>query len=183
MSPEPESTHAARKGDVIPLEGRLGTPTQSEEGDEPPHSIYNKREKRWVSSLAAIGAMFSTLTSYIYFPAIVPMSKDLGVSVGLINLSITSYMIVAGVAPAFMGDLADQGGRRPAYILMFTLVVASNIGLALQDSYAALMVLRVVQSAGASGNHPGIRTLIQELTELSQAHTVQHMALWLILRL
>jgi hypothetical protein len=34
---------------------------------------------------------------------------------------------------------------------MFVLVVASNIGLALQDSYPALFVLRMVQNAGASG--------------------------------
>ncbi len=95
--------------------------------------------------------MFSTLSSYIYFPALVSMAADLGVSVALVNLTVTSYMIVAGVAPAFMGDLADQGGRRPAYILMFVLVLASNVGLALQNSYPALFVLRMVQSAGASG--------------------------------
>ena len=115
-----------------------------------PYSIFTHREKRWICSVASFGAMFSTLMSYIYFPAIVPMSKDLGVSVGLINLTVTSYLVVAGIAPAFMGDLADQGGRRPAYILMFTLVLASNIGLALQDSYAALFVLRMLQSSGSS---------------------------------
>ncbi|KAK3343657.1 hypothetical protein B0T25DRAFT_521766 [Lasiosphaeria hispida] len=51
------------------------------------------------------------------------MAADLGVSVALINLTITAYLVVANVAPAFMGDLADQGGRRPAYLLMFVLVV------------------------------------------------------------
>lgn len=118
---------------------------------DPPFSIFTHREKRWISSVASFGAMFSTLSSYIYFPALVPMAADLGVSVALVNLTVTSYMIVAGVAPAFMGDLADQGGRRPAYILMFVLVVASNVGLALQRSYPALFVLRMLQSAGASG--------------------------------
>jgi len=108
--------------------------------------------------MASFGAMFSTLSSYIYFPALVPMAADLGVSVALVNLTVTSYMVIAGVAPAFMGDLADQGGRRPAYILMFVLVVASNVGLALQNSYPALFVLRMVQSAGASGEwHWGLQ--------------------------
>jgi len=124
---------------------------QSGDADEPPFSIFTHREKKWISYVAAFGAMYSVLSSYIYFPALVPMAADLGVSVSLINLTVTSYMIMAGVAPAFMGGLADEGGRRPAYILMFVLVVASNIGLALQHSYAALFVLRMVQSAGASG--------------------------------
>lgn len=123
----------------------------STEPPPPPFSVFTAAEKQWISYIASFGAMFSTLSSYIYFPALVPMANDLGVSVSLVNLTVTSYLIVAGIAPAFMGDIADQGGRRPAYILMFILVAASNIGLALRNSYAALFVLRMVQSAGVSG--------------------------------
>lgn len=50
----------------------------------------------------------------------------------------------------FIGDFADKAGRRPAYILCFTIYVAANIGLALQNDYAALFVLRCLQSAGSS---------------------------------
>lgn len=95
--------------------------------------------------------MFSSLCSYIYYPAITAVAADLGVSVSLVNLTITSYLLVAAVAPAFMGDMADQSGRRPIYILMFTLLISANIGIALQKSYSALFVLRMLQSAGSSG--------------------------------
>ncbi|KAJ0303167.1 uncharacterized protein N0V96_011588 [Colletotrichum fioriniae] len=115
----------------------------AEMAPEEPYSIFTIGEKKWISNVASFGAMFSTLS--------IPMAIDLNVSIALINLTVTSYLIIAGIAPAFMGDIADQGGRRPAYILMFTLVVASNIGLALQNSYPALLILRMVQSAGASG--------------------------------
>ena len=50
----------------------------------------------------------------------------------------------------FIGDFADRTGRRPAYIICFIIYIASNIGLALQDSYAALIVLRCLQSSGIS---------------------------------
>ncbi|KAJ5666954.1 hypothetical protein N7462_011363 [Penicillium macrosclerotiorum] len=50
----------------------------------------------------------------------------------------------------FIGDFADKAGRRPAYILCFTIYIAANIGLALQNNYAALFVLRCLQSAGSS---------------------------------
>lgn len=50
-----------------------------------------------------------------------------------------------------MGDMADNSGRRPVYILMFTLMIAANVGIAVQKAYPALLVLRMVQSAGASG--------------------------------
>jgi multidrug resistance protein len=52
----------------------------------------------------------------------------------------------------FIGDFADRTGRRPAYIICFVIYIASNIGLALQDSYAALIVLRCLQSSGISSS-------------------------------
>ncbi|KAM0415688.1 hypothetical protein ACHAPT_013359 [Fusarium lateritium] len=95
--------------------------------------------------------MFSTLSSYIYYPALTSVAQDLGVSLSLINLTVTSYLIVAGIAPAFLGDMADQSGRRPIYMLMFVLMISANIGIALQRSFPALLVLRMLQSAGSSG--------------------------------
>jgi multidrug resistance protein len=47
--------------------------------------------------------------------------------------------------------MSDRIGRRPAYLLSFTLFIASSIGLALQSNYASLLVLRCVQSCGTSG--------------------------------
>ena len=56
-----------------------------------------------------------------------------------------------GLAPAMIAGFSDTAGRRPAYIICFTLYIAANIGLCLQSNYAALMVLRCLQSAGSSG--------------------------------
>ena len=119
-----------------------------------PYSVFTKNQKRWISTSASFSAMFSTMSSYIYYPALVPVALDLGVSVALVNLSVTTYLIVAAIAPAFMGDMADQAGRRPIFILLFVLMAAANTGIALQTSYAALLVLRMLQSAGASGMTP-----------------------------
>ena len=50
-----------------------------------------------------------------------------------------------------IAGFSDAAGRRPAYIYCFIVYIAANIGLAVQRDYAALMVLRCVQSAGCSG--------------------------------
>jgi multidrug resistance protein len=60
-------------------------------------------------------------------------------------------MIFQGLAPTVFGDLADMAGRRPAYIIAFTIYLGANIGLALQNRYAALFILRCMQSTGSSG--------------------------------
>lgn len=44
-----------------------------------------------------------------------------------------------------------MAGRRPAYVTCFVLYILANIGLALQNSYVALFLLRCLQSSGSSG--------------------------------
>ena len=60
-------------------------------------------------------------------------------------------MILQGLAPSIIGNFGDATGRRPAYIASFAIYLAANIGLATQRSYAALLVLRCLQSMGSSG--------------------------------
>ncbi|KAB5582349.1 major facilitator superfamily domain-containing protein [Coniochaeta sp. 2T2.1] len=114
-------------------------------------SIFTTPQKRFIVLLASIAGAFSTLCSYIYYPALVPIAAELGVSITLVNLTIASYLVVAAIAPAIMGSMADQSGRRPIYMLMFALFIGANVGIALQTSFPALLVLRMLQSAGSSG--------------------------------
>ncbi|KAI4100261.1 MAG: hypothetical protein L6R37_005581 [Teloschistes peruensis] len=119
--------------------------------DEGKYSNFTKAQKRWIIGLVAFAGMFSPMSSFIYYPAIHTIALDLGVTITLVNLTITSYMVVSGITPAFVGGLADSLGRRPIYIATFLVYLAANIGLALQRSYPALLVLRMLQSAGGSG--------------------------------
>ena len=115
------------------------------------YSIFTKAQKRWIVFMIACSSVFSPLSSFIYYPAISSIAEDLGVSIELINITITSYMMVSGIAPAIIGDIADIFGRRPAYILILTVYLAANLGLGAQKSYAVLLTLRMVQSFGSSG--------------------------------
>ena len=120
------------------------------QSDTRPYSSFSRRQKTYISSIASCSAMFSGLSSFIYYPAITAISRSLDVSVELVNLTITSYQVVSGIAPSILGDLADQSGRRPVCILAFMIYFLANLGLAIQSSYATLIVLRCFQSAGAS---------------------------------
>jgi len=116
-----------------------------------PYTIFTKLQKRWIVLLVAFAGMFSPLSSFIYYPAITSIARDLNTTVELINLTITSYMIVSGITPAIVGDAADMIGRRPVYVFTFAVYCAANVGLAVQRLYPALVVLRMVQSFGGSG--------------------------------
>jgi sugar phosphate permease len=115
------------------------------------YSVFTKREKHIAVFLITFAATFSPLSSFIFFPAINALSTSLKVSVEKINLTVTSYMIVAGLAPAIVGDLADMTGRRNVYLITLLIYAGANIGLALQNSWIALFLLRMMQSAGGAG--------------------------------
>lgn len=133
------------------LESQPETPeTNTINSAEPPYSIFSKRKRVFIIIMATICASVSPLSGNIYFPALNVLSAELHVSSSLINISLTTYMVFQGLAPAFMGDLADSAGRRPAFVIGFIIYIGACIGLALQTSFAALLVLRCLQSTGSS---------------------------------
>ncbi|KND92947.1 Quinidine resistance protein 2 [Tolypocladium ophioglossoides CBS 100239] len=101
--------------------------------------------------MVTVSSVISPMTANLYFPALNEVATDLDVSVSLINFTITTYMVFQGLSPTIFGDFGDMAGRRPAFIVAFLIYLFANIGLALQRDYAALMVLRCLQSAGSSG--------------------------------
>jgi MFS family permease len=125
--------------------------TQPVESPIARYSVFSRWQKRYIVGLIALAGWFSTLSSFIYYPAITLIAKDLQTSIARINLTITSYMIVSAIAPAIAGDAADLYGRRPLYIVTLGMYLVANTGIALQSSFVGLLLLRMLQSAGISG--------------------------------
>ncbi|KAK6953872.1 hypothetical protein Daesc_003834 [Daldinia eschscholtzii] len=142
--------------------------TLSRVSSGPPYSVFSPSMIRWIVFMNCISAFISPITANIYFPAIPSLSRDLGVSVGQINLTLTTYMIFQGLAPTFFGDFADVAGRRPAFIIAFTFYLGANIGLALQRNYAALLILRMLQSGGSSGTLALVYAVVADIAPTSQ---------------
>ena len=115
------------------------------------YSAFTDPQKKWIVIIAGMAGWFSTTSSFIYFPAIPFLAHDLGVSIEYINLTVTSYLIASGIFPSIVGSAADYYGRRSVFIVALAVYVAVNVGLALQSSFAALVTLRMVQSAAIAG--------------------------------
>lgn len=143
------------------IQGTLQPTNDQQTTHEQPFTVFSVWQRRWIVLLSAFAGMFSPMSSFIFYPAITAISDGLNVSIGLVNLAITTYMIVSGIAPALLGNAADTLGRRPIYILALVVYLGANVGLAHQNSFPALLVLRMLQSAGSSG---GLLRLTQEST-------------------
>jgi hypothetical protein len=135
------------------------------------YTTFSSRERHAIATMVCLAGFFSPISAFIFFPAIPYLSKDLGVSVEALNLTITGFLVVQAIIPSVLGDLADQVGRRPTYLLVLTVYFLASIGLTAQKSYAGLFVLRMFQSAGSSGSDQ-IAALTHEtpLTSTSNAN-------------
>ncbi|KAH1556013.1 hypothetical protein KXX57_002011 [Aspergillus fumigatus] len=144
MSDEKQQQNDAREA--------IAKETQASQNVSPKDfSVFTTNEKRAIILMGSLAGFFSPLSSSIYFPALDTIASSLQVSITKINLTVTTYLLLQGASPMLIAGFSDKVGRRPAYIICFTIYIAANIGLSLQNSYAALMVLRCIQSAGSSG--------------------------------
>lgn len=114
------------------------------------YSAYTVLQKRWIVSLGASVGWFSTSSSFIFFPIIPFLARDLHESTERINLTVTSYLVASGVFPSIIAGLSDVYGRKPVFVTALGAYVAVNIGLALQRSFAVLLGLRLLQAAAIS---------------------------------
>ncbi|KAH8119867.1 MFS general substrate transporter [Phellopilus nigrolimitatus] len=117
-----------------------------------PYSVFVHWERWAIVAMVGLAGIFSPLTANIYFPAIPTIADAFHESIENINLTVTVYMIVQGLAPSVWGSVADRKGRRPSFILCLIILMLSCIGLALvpTSAYWLLMVLRCVQAAGSA---------------------------------
>lgn len=120
----------------------------ADEPDSEPYTIFSHSEKYALSLLASFLAFFSSIAVPIYLPALTELEDYFNVTTEKINLTIVTYSIFQGVAPAFWGPLADRFGRRPIYPLCLITYIGANIGLAMAKSYGMLLGFRALQAAG-----------------------------------
>lgn len=175
--PSPENIHTANEAHPeVEKETENETPNDSPEAltktgttlSQKPYTSFSTAQKWFIVSMATAASFFSPLSGQIYFPVLPVLTQNYHLSQTLLNISVTTYMIFQGLAPSFMGTFSDASGRRPAYILAFIIYTAANIGLALQNSYAALLVLRCLQSAGSSGTVSFGYGVIADVTTTSE---------------
>ncbi|KAI3201028.1 hypothetical protein DTO027I6_6131 [Penicillium roqueforti] len=115
-----------------------------------PYHVFPRSRKLLIVCIVSSAAIFSPLSSNIYFPALSDIANQLDISISLATLAITIYMIVQGVAPSFWGSFSDALGRRVIFIGTFGVYIISNIALAVSTNYGELMAFRALQAAGSA---------------------------------
>ena len=115
-----------------------------------PCSIFTRRHKRLLTSILILAMLASPLTATIYLLLLPLLAVQFNVSIRSINLTITIYVLFQAVSPLLLATASDSFDRRAIYLATYAIYTVASLGLALKrHSYAALLILRVLQSLGA----------------------------------
>jgi MFS transporter, DHA1 family, multidrug resistance protein len=123
---------------------------------------------RMVLILGALTA-FSSMSIDMYLPAFPQMSRDLGVPLGMVQLSISAFLFGSAAGQLFYGPLADRYGRRRPLLCGLSLYVASTIGCALVQTGEGLLFWRVVMAVGGGAGMVISRAVVRDLYNTSEA--------------
>ena len=116
----------------------------------PYHAL--RRSARWqIMALVCLAGATSPLDYSTYSPALSQIADELHAKIAVVTLSITTTVIMSGLAPSVWGPLADTVGRRQILIYSILLSTLACLGLAtMTRNVTVLIVLKGVQAAGSA---------------------------------
>lgn len=99
----------------------------------------------------------------IFMPSMPGLAKYFDVSYGLIQLTLTFYLIAMGVAQLAYGPISDRYGRRPVLIWGLAIYCIGSLACALAPSVFLLMLGRALQALGGAAGLVLGRAIIRDL--------------------
>lgn len=101
--------------------------------------------------LLAMIAASGTLAMHIFVPALPQLARDLAVTPGTAQLTLTLYLIGIAAGQLVYGPVSDRFGRRPVLIVSLSVFLVSTLVAGFAPSIEWLLAARVAQALGACG--------------------------------
>ncbi|MCF7360583.1 MULTISPECIES: Bcr/CflA family multidrug efflux MFS transporter [Vibrio] len=112
--------------------------------------------------LGAIGAL-TPLAIDMYLPAMPAIAKDLGVSAGAVQITLTAYTAGFAIGQLLHGPLADSYGRRPVMLVGIALFAIASIVSATTNGIDALTYVRTAQGFAGAAAAVVIQAVVRDM--------------------
>lgn len=103
------------------------------------------------------------LSTDLYLPAFPLMAESLATNVGMITLSMSTYIAGAGVGQFFIGPLLDRFGRKKPMLIALLLFFITSMGCAFSSTIIILCVYRFFQAIAISVCSVGSRAMVRDV--------------------
>lgn len=101
----------------------------------------------------------------MYLPAFPAMTRELGASSAGVQLTLTAFLVGAGVGQVIFGPLSDRVGRFPPLAVGAVVFVVASVAAALAPSVPVLIAARLIQGLSGAAGMVISRAIISDLAE------------------
>lgn len=108
---------------------------------------------------------FASISTDFYLPAMPAMTHALGASAGLIEWTVSGYLVGFSLGQLVWGPVSDRWGRRLPLALGLALFILGSAGCAQAHAAGDLIGWRMVQAVGASAGVVLSRAMVRDLYE------------------
>ena len=105
----------------------------------------------------------------IYIPIVPDMVKIFHTTPGLVQLTLSLFMLTMGVGQLFFGPLSDKIGRRKTIFFSISCYILGSFVCALSPSIYILILGRVIQAAGGCGTIVSANAIVRDIYHGDQA--------------
>ncbi|WP_321394763.1 multidrug effflux MFS transporter [uncultured Desulfuromusa sp.] len=116
---------------------------------------------------------FASISTDLYLPAMPAMGRSLHADTGMIEWTISGYLIGFSSGQLLWGPISDRYGRRLAVGSGLILFVIGSAGCALSNSALTMIGWRIVQALGACASVALSRAMVRDLYEGTKAAQMQ----------
>ncbi|GAU80130.1 multidrug effflux MFS transporter [Bosea sp. BIWAKO-01] len=106
---------------------------------------------------------FASISTDLYLPAMPEMARALHADTGLIEFTVSGFLIGFSLGQLFWGPISDRFGRRRPVAIGLVLFVIGSAGCALSGSAEAMIGWRIVQAVGACAGVVLGRAMVRDL--------------------
>lgn len=118
---------------------------------------------RQVLAVLSLLMGFASISTDLYLPAMPAMSRALHADAGLVEFTISGYLIGFSLGQLLWGPIGDRYGRRISVAAGLVLFIIGSAGCALSGNVLAMIVWRMVQALGACASVALSRAMVRDL--------------------
>ncbi len=96
-------------------------------------------------------AGLSALSMNIFLPSLPAMAAWFGVADGLMQQSVSLYLLLSAALQVVIGPLSDRYGRRPVVLIAMAVFLAATLGTLVAPNFTTFLICRMIQAVIATG--------------------------------
>jgi MFS transporter, DHA1 family, multidrug resistance protein len=134
----------------------------------PPGAVLERPPYIILVAISAVGP----LALNIFVPSMPGLQREFGVSYGVVQLTLTLYIIGMALCQLVYGPMSDRFGRRPVLLAGMALFVVASVWAVFATSMGMLIAARLLQAIGGASGLVLSRAIVRDLYDRDRSASV-----------